>query len=125
MDMEHHQGLNAIFEDSGQDQSGMTYNQIWEYLKGDTEDSEEKKRINDLKAFSLENKEKPIYGGKIKIQENGETVRIDLLWKKSKVALFLKESLDEYKSARKTDWKVFCFVEDFKLEDFVSKIREA
>lgn len=104
----------AVYCDDGQDQSSMKYNEIWEYLKEDTELQDEADFIMSLYSSIPEDREKPIYNGSIKVPENDEVIATDLLWKKSKVALFLSANSDEYERAKVTDWRVFSTKEGFE-----------
>ena len=103
--------LRAVFNNDGQDQFGMTYAEIWDYLLQDTDDADEIAAIIQIKAVFTDNKEKPFYRGSIRFVENGQSVSADLLWKKSKVALFLTENQDDYEVAKTSDWKVFSLKE--------------
>ena len=112
----HESGLMAVFNDDGQDQSGMTYDDIWDYLMMDTEQDEEIAILSDLKTISSEDKEKPYYNGSIKIIESGQSIPVDLIWKKSKIALFLGDNFEDYETAKTTDWKVFCLCDEFNAK---------
>ena len=115
-------GMHAVFNNDGQDQIGMTYAAIWDYLLLDTNDADEIEAIMYLKTVFTEDKEKPFYRGSIRFVETGQRVVSDLLWKQSKVALFLKENKDDYELAKNSDWKVFCLVDTFDLQGFQSLI---
>lgn len=119
---EYVQGSRAVFNDDGQDQIGMTYVEIWDYLLQDTEDADEIIAITQLKSLFTENKEKPFYQGSIRFVENGQSIKADLLWKQSKVALFLKENEDDYELAKASDWKVFCLEDAFNPQKLLSSI---
>lgn len=112
----------SIFNNDGQDQAGMTYAEIWDYLMQDTDDPDEKTAISDLKRIFPESKEKPFYESSIKIVESGHSIKTNLLWKKSKVALFLSENREKYKMAQMTDWKVFCTSDGFNPTDLVAAV---
>ena len=115
-------GLRAVFNNDGQDQIGMTYVEIWDYLRQDTEEDDEISAITRLKAVFTEDKEKPFYRGSIRIVENGRSIITDLLWKQSKVALFLKENKDAFEMAKASDWKVFCLEEMIDPQTLLSSI---
>ena len=115
-------GLLSVFNNDGQDQSGMSYSEIWDYLMQDIYQEDEKVILSDLKSIFPESKEKPYYNGSIRIVENGRSITADLLWKRSKVALFLGDSVDEYEIAKATDWKVFCLSDEFNPSDLMSSI---
>lgn len=88
----------------------------------DTEDSEEESFISSLTFAIPEDREKPVYNGSIKIIETGEIIKTDLLWEKSKTALFLGENSEEYVKAKGTDWKAFSTKEKFSPEELKSAI---
>lgn len=114
--------LRAVFNEDGQDQSSMTYIEIWDYLKLDTDLIEEQRVISDLSGLSSANKEKPFYGGSIRILENSKNIKADLIWKRSKTAFFLFENSAEYEEAKNTDWNVFCTSEPFSPEELLDAI---
>ena len=116
-------GLRAVFNSDGQDQIGMTYTEIWDYLMQDTDDPDEIATIASLKDVFTEDKEKPFYHGSIKLLDNGRIVTTDLLWKRSKVALFLTDSRDEYELAKTSDWKAFSLADSFSAVEFLSAIK--
>ena len=122
-DIKSPKGLIAVFNNDGQDQSGMSYSEIWDYLMQDTEDSGEVQVISDLKKLFQENKEKPFYEGSIRIVESGLGIKTNLIWKKSKVALFLSENRDGFEKAKTTDWKVFCTSEELNPTDMVAAVK--
>ena len=115
-------GMLAVFNDDGQNQSGMSYGDIWDYLKQDTDCENEVSIISDLKKIFPENKEKPYYGGSIRIVENDCSISASLIWKESKVALFLGEDYEDYEQAMSTDWKVYCLSDEFNSLDFIDAI---
>ena len=115
-------GLHAISNSDGQDQIGMSYTEIWDYLLQDTDDTDEISIINNLKALFTEEKEKPFYRGSLSLVDKELKITTDLLWKKSKVALFLKENIDQYEMAKATDWQVYCFSDGFNPQELLSSI---
>lgn len=119
---EYVRGTRAVFNNDGQDQIGMTYAEIWDYLLQDTEDADEIIAITNLKSLFTEDKEKPFYQGSIRFVENGQSIKADLLWKQSKVALFLKENKDDYELAKASDWKVFCLEDAINPQKLLSSI---
>ena len=102
----------------------MAYADIWDYLSEDTEDEAEKEFISNLSSLSSESMEKPYYGGSIKIVDSGTSVPADLIWKQSKVALFLIESKEAYNAAMASNWKVFLLDDEFDPLAFISSIME-
>lgn len=115
-------GSLAIFNNDGQDQSGMSYDEIWDYLLQDTDIEGEINALTDLKRIFPENKEKPYYGGSIRIIESNRSIVANLIWKQSKVALFLDENREHYEQAMSTGWKVYCLSDEFNPLDFISAI---
>ncbi len=115
-------GLVAVFNDDGQDQIGMTYSEIWDYLLQDTEDDDEIACITYLKTLFNERKEKPVYGGSLRFVGSGRSINTNLLWKQSKVVLFLKDNKNGYELAKESDWKAFCFGDKFDPLTLMSTI---
>lgn len=106
--------------DDGQKQTGL-FKDIWEYIKEDTDDEDEQQLFDTLIELSTGTYEKPIYGGRVKI--DGQTIDVDFVWEKSKVMLFLIENENAYKIASKSDWKCFCMCnEDIKAEQILKSI---
>lgn len=114
--------LVAVLYSDGQDQIGMSYNEIWDYLMSDTEDEREIDIITHLKTIFDDSKEKPFYGGSLRIIDSDRIIKTNLIWKQSKVALFLNENCDEYEIIKSTDWKAFCLSDDFDPQVFFSSI---
>ncbi len=118
------EGLLSVFNNDGQDQSSMAYRQIWSYIESDTEDNDEIAFFEEIKTnTTLDGKEKPFYGGSVRVIETNKTITTDLLWKKSKVAFFLKENKDSYEAMKATDWKAFCLEESFTINELISSIK--
>lgn len=109
--------------DDGQEQT-EEYSEIWNYIKEDTDDDNEKALFDELILKSTGIYEKPIYGGSIKY--DSKTIDVDLIWKESHVLFFLSDNFDNYKILKKCGWKVFClgdgpinvelFLESIKVE---------
>lgn len=91
--------------DDGQKQTG-SFKEIWDYIKEDTDDIQEQSLFDKLIEKSTGTYEKPIYGGRVKV--DGEIIDVDLIWEKSKVMMFLSENYDAYQIAKKSDWICFC-----------------
>lgn len=116
-------GLNAIFDNNGQNQSGMSFEQIWEYLRDDTSKQEESVFIDKLiEQTQIGNYEKPYYCGSITIMSSNDTIESNLLFKKSKTLLFLQENRAGYEKALKTDWNCYILDDNFDVDDFICKI---
>ncbi len=115
-------GLRAVFNNDGQDQSSMTYPEIWEYLKMDTDLPDERDLITNMSRLTSADKEKPYYCGSMRILENNKNISADLIWRRSKVAFFLAENSTEYEEAKSTDWNVFCILEEFAPEELLVAI---
>ena len=117
------EGMLAVFNEDGLDQSDMSYDDIWNYLADDTDDDSERAAINDLKVHSSEDMEKPCYGGSIRIVDSGKSIAADMIWKRSKVALFLSENNDGYEEAKSTNWHVFCTADEFDPASLIGAIK--
>jgi hypothetical protein len=110
------EGFQTVFNGDGQNQTSMSYNDIWEYISQDTNDEVERALFAELSLSDAFNgKEKPYYGGSIKILESGKSISVDLIWPRSKVAFFLKENSMEYDLSKQTDWINFCMKKSFQL----------
>lgn len=114
------EGVSAAFNNDGQNQSAMSYHDIWEYIAEDTEDAEEKALFEALASTTEANAaEKPFYNGSIRIIESGERILADLVWPEKKVAFFLKENAEQFSEAQKTNWTVFCMQKPFSADDII------
>ena len=114
------EGVSAAFNNDGQNQSAMSYHDIWEYIAEDTEDVEEKALFEALASTTEANAaEKPFYNGSIRIIESGERILADLVWPEKKVAFFLKENAEQFSEAQKTNWTVFCMQKPFSADDII------
>ena len=114
------EGVAAAFNNDGQNQSAMSYHDIWEYIAEDTEDAEEKALFEALGNTTEANAaEKPFYNGSIRIVESGEKILADLVWPEKKVAFFLKENAEQFSEAQKTNWTVFCMEKPFSADDII------
>lgn len=91
--------------DDGQKQTG-SYKEIWDYIKEDTDNEEEQRLFEQLAEKSTGMYEKPIYGGRVRI--DGDIIDVDLIWEKSQVMLFLTENYGAYQIAAKSSWTCFC-----------------
>ena len=113
---------HAKYNNDGQNQIGMSYDKIWRYLMADTNDENEIAFIHKLNSIFSDDKEKPIYGGSLKVIDNNVTIETNLLWQKSKVVLFLGENIESYEVAVNTDWKAFILSDDFAPEELYSSV---
>ena len=114
------EGVIAAFNNDGQNQTAMSYHDIWEYIAQDTDDPEEKTLFTKLLSIDgIGTAEKPYYNGSIRIVESGQHIPVDLVWPDAKVAFFLKENSDCFHEAQKTNWKVFCMEKPFQAEDLM------
>ncbi|MDE7432970.1 MAG: DUF1998 domain-containing protein [Lachnospiraceae bacterium] len=102
-------GVSVEVCDDGQKQTG-SYREIWDYIKEDTDDKREQSLFDQLIEKSKGIYEKPIYGGRVKIDE--DVIDVDLIWEKSRVMLFLSEKYDAYLIALKSEWTCFCMKEN-------------
>lgn len=100
---------NVLVLDDGQEQTG-SYEDIWKYIREDTEDVQEVQFFEKLIELSTSVYEKPIYAGSVKI--NDVIIDVDLVWRESKVLFFLNENYDCYKVAKNCGWKCFCMKEE-------------
>lgn len=117
------EGVAAAFNNDGQNQSTMTYEEIWDYIAQDTDDVDEIALFETLKGKNEANAvEKPFYNGSIHIIESGKVISADLIWPNAKVAFFLKENADEFSEAQKTNWAVFCLEKKINVDDFLDAI---
>ena len=117
------EGVIAAFNNDGQNQTAMSYHDIWEYIAQDTDDPEEKALFSKLlSSDGMGTAKKPYYNGSIRIVESGQHIPADLVWPEAKVAFFLKENSGSFQEARKTNWKVFCMEKPFKAEDLIRAI---
>ena len=117
-------GVNRIrVLDAGQSQEDSTYEEIWNYIKADTDQNDEKKLFDELIDKSIGRYEKPIYSGEINIL--GEVIPVDLIWKKSKVLFFLSENASEYDKAKDNGWKCYCLAkQNIDIVEFLKRIED-
>ena len=107
--------------DDGQEQSG-SYEEIWNYIKEDSDDDAEKAFFDELIQKSKGKYEKPIYGGSVVYKR--KKIDVDLIWRESRVLFFLAENYDDYVSLKESGWDIFCLGEGpISAELFLEKIR--
>ena len=113
----------AYFNNDGQDQSMMSFDDIWNYLSQDTEDENQISLINNIALHMGEgNYEKPFYSASVTIFEEQQKIDADLIWPASKVMLFLKENSDSYELSKSTNWTAVCLDDTFDIPSFIQKI---
>lgn len=114
----------AYFNNDGQDQSMMSYDEIWNYLSQDTEDPNQLELIRTIASQMTEGSyDKPHYSASITTVQDETQIIADLVWPTSKVLLFLRENFESYGMARLTNWTSFCLDDDFNIPAFIQKIK--
>lgn len=119
-------GVHVILSEGGIDCSDMSFPEIWQELERWTELEEEKTLLNTLmqRTDELINCEKPINNGYMKIIEKNEEIQVDLIWKNSKVLLFLMENEENYEKAKNSAWKCFLLTkENFSVTKLIENIK--
>jgi len=117
------EGVSTAFNNDGQNQSAMSYTEIWDYIAQDTEDIEEISLFRILADCNdVNTSEKPYYNGSIRVIESGKVITADLIWPESKIAFFLKENHNDYIEAQKTNWLVYCMEKKFSSDDLLRAI---
>lgn len=114
----------AYFNNDGQDQSMMSYDEIWNYLSQDTEDEEQLELIQTIASQMGEGRyDKPHYSASITTVQDETKIIADLVWPASKVLLFLRENVENFEAAQSTNWTSFCLDDDFNIPAFIQKIK--
>jgi hypothetical protein len=114
----------AYFNNDGQDQSMMSYDEIWNYLSQDTEDEDQLELIQTIASQMEEGSyDKPHYSASITTVQDETKIIADLVWPASKVLLFLRENAESYEAAQSTNWTSFCLDDDFNIPTFIQKIK--
>ncbi len=114
----------AYFNNDGQEQSMMTYNEIWNYLSQDTEDEDQLDLIRTIASRMEDGSyDKPHYSASITIVQDERKINADLVWPTSKVLLFLRENSENYEAAKSTNWTGFCLDDSFNIPAFIQKIK--
>lgn len=130
-DLDYFEELNSVekedyykisFCNIGTNMSSESMEYIWGCLMEDCEYDNEKNIIDQLANSYVKKIEKPIYGEDIEIIETGKRMPVDLIWKASKVMLFLNEGYEDYLEAKKTGWSCYCTKEKFDINEFLEKI---
>lgn len=116
---------NIKLVDGGVDQSDRPFSEIWNYIKDDTSNNFEQRYFDELIKMTENDAlyEKPIYSGMVKTDSNDELLNVDLIWKNSKVMLFLQENISNYKKLKSGDWKCFIIEEGSVPIELISSIR--
>lgn len=114
----------AQYNFNGQDQSGMSFNDIWNDILDETDTETEAKLIGDLlEKTSMGNFNKPFYGGTITNIDSGEEINADLVWPSLNVSLHLLGSRAEYEKLKETRWNCYCLADNFLIDEFIEKIK--
>ena len=114
----------AYFNNDGQDQSMMSYDEIWNYLSQDTEDEEQLELIQTIASQMEEGSyDKPHYSASITTVQDETKIIADLVWPASKVLLFLRENVESFEAAQSTNWTSFCLDDNFNIPAFIQKIK--
>lgn len=117
--------VHLILLDSGIDFSDMSYSEIWNELKTWSEDDDEKVMLDQLaeKSHILTNIEKPVFNGSLKVFETNEEIKFDLIWRNSKILLFLSYNEEDYKIAKDSDWKcILMSNDDITTESIIDEL---
>lgn len=114
----------AYFNNDGQDQSMMSYDEIWNYLSQDTEDEEQLELIQTIASQMGEGRyDKPHYSASITTVQDETKIIADLVWPASKVLLFLRENIESFEAAQSTNWTSFYLDDYFNIPTFIQKIK--
>ena len=120
----------VIFEfmNDGRNPGDDSYEDIWNDLSDDVTsdqslDREIIKTLIKLTPASFSG-EKPVYGAHMRKVQSSETISTNLVWPKNRIVLFLSEKCEEYKKAKNSDWKCFCFSDGFNAIAFINEIKE-
>ena len=98
--------------------------EIWDDLLEDCFDSNEIEIIEKIKSRSPKSITRPYYRKTVKIEETGESFIANLIWEEKKVILFLNDTYDGYKLAKKTGWFVYCTKDEFDINELLEKVGE-
>lgn len=103
----------------------ITGNDVWEELLEDCDESEEL-LINHLRdAVGSEKICDCIYGEYFRLPELGKTEFFaSAVWPEKNVMLFLEECVEDYCSAKKSNWKCYCTTEEFDVSEFINNIKK-
>ena len=125
------QTINAeklmILLDDGIDLRDSDYCDIWKSLAEWSENDDEKsileKLCNEIDLF--ERKEKPHQECLFRVTNSAESYKCDLMWIKSKVAVFTEDNEDCYRMAEDTNWHCFLLSErNLQVDSLVNLIKE-
>ena len=98
--------------------------EIWNDLLEDCSNDNEIEIVERIKSLSPQSIAKPYYQKTVKIEETGETFITNLIWDEKKVILFLNDTYDDYKLAKKTGWFVYCTKDGFDVNELLEKVGE-
>lgn len=115
-----------IIVDPGIDMSDGSISSIWDSLKEWSENPNELKLFSELAASSdrFANRERPRKDCIFRIAGGGDAFKCDLMWKKSKVALFTEDNDDSYQEAIHSDWKCYLASDsNINADDILSQIQ--
>jgi len=98
--------------------------EIWNDLLEDCSDDDEIEIIEKIKSRSPKSITRPYYRKTVKIEETGESFIANLIWEEKKVILFLNDTYDGYKLAKKTGWFVYCTKDEFDINELLEKVGE-
>lgn len=114
----------AKYNFNGQDQTGMSFDDIWNDILDEADTDTERRIICDLiEKTSSGNFNKPHYGGTMSNIDNAEEIIADLVWPDIKVSLHLLSNYNEYEKIKSTSWDCYCLNDDFAIEEFIEKIK--
>lgn len=117
-------GDRAQYNFNGQDQTGMSFNDIWNDILDEIDTETEARLICDLiERTSIGNFNKPFYGGTITNIDSGEEINADLVWPTLNVSLHLLSSHTAYEKLKGTRWNCYCLSNDFLIDEFIEKIK--
>lgn len=118
--------FKASFAGGGLNPDSRTPEEIFDYIKSDTDVIQERALFDDLvDAYAIKGFEKPYYGTSIRCHDLNLNIFPDLVWKDAKVAFFLMINDSQYQLAKQTDWKCFCQLEPFHIDELLQILRGA
>ena len=116
-----------IILDTGIDLSDMSLLEVLKSLKEWTGNEDEERLLNALisKVDCFEGKEAPHQDCMFRIADNSDTLKCDLMWLESKVALFTEDNDDCYQIALNSNWTCFSSTDQSITVDMIlSSIKE-
>lgn len=106
----------------GTNQEADSFEEIWDNLIGDCEESEET-IIKKLMKNCTDGLEKPIYSPTVEIISKKQKITVNELWSNAKVMLFLSENKDDYNIAKESGWNCFIIDKNFDIKEFLRSIK--